>query len=297
MSGPRVSVIIPCFNGEKHLREAIESVLAQELQPSEVIVVDDGSTDRSPEIARSCGPPVIVIEQPNRGVSAARNHGILKATGDIVVFLDADDLLLPGCLSKRAAMLQSLACDVLIGSYALLGPNGALGARKHDGVPSTRVGFYEMLGGDYCVGQSGMLVRREFFERVGGFDPLMAACEDWDWQVRASAVGNVGFDAEPLVAYRQVQGSASRSALRMARGVDMVMRKNRIHAPSQLTYFWVSLRARTRVYGAMLFYRALTEGSSSGLAKLLVRKPGLTPHFMVWLGKAGFNRLARLVGR
>lgn len=292
-----VSVIIPCFNGEKHLREAIESVLAQDLQPTEVIVVDDGSTDRSPEIARSFGPPVIVIEQPNRGVSATRNHGILRATGEIVAFLDADDLLLPGCLERRVAMLQSQNSDVLIGSYASLNSNGALEPRKHNGVPSNSVSFWDMLGGDYCVGQSGMLVRREFFERVGGFDPLMAACEDWDWQVRASVFGSVGFDAEPLVAYRQVQGSASRSALRMAEGVDMVMRKNRIHAPSQLTYSWVSLRARTRVYGAMLFYRALTEGSSSGLAKLLVRKPGLMPHFMVWLGRAGFNRLARLVGR
>lgn len=294
---PSVTAIIPCYNGELYLRDAIDSVLSQDLPALEVLVMDDGSTDSSAEIARSFDEPVRLLQQPNMGVSAARNNGILNATGELVVFLDADDLMLPGCLRRRVKLLEESGRSLLIGSYALLMPDGELISRKHHGTPFLEIGFWEMLGGDYCVGQSGMLVKREFFEKVGGFDPLMSACEDWDWQIRACSIDGAVFDPAPMVAYRQVASSASRSALRMARGIDMVMRKNRVFAPSHWTYFWISMRARTRVSGAMLFYRSLTEGSGSGLMRLLVRKPGLAPHFAMWLGRAGVNRVARLVGR
>jgi hypothetical protein len=90
---PTISVVIPCYNGAKFLRATIESVLAQTYPPLEMIVVDDGSTDDSAAIAESFGPPVRVIRQTNRGVTAARNRGIAEASGDYVHFLDADDLI------------------------------------------------------------------------------------------------------------------------------------------------------------------------------------------------------------
>src|SRR5258708_19685267 len=90
---PPVSVIIPCYNGRRFLSQAIDSVLVQTIVPAEIIVVDDGSTDDSAEVAESYGPPVRVIRQANQGESAARNVGIAAARGDYLLFLDAADLL------------------------------------------------------------------------------------------------------------------------------------------------------------------------------------------------------------
>jgi glycosyltransferase involved in cell wall biosynthesis len=92
MNKPTVSVVIPCYNGAKFLRETLDSVLAQTYPVLEVLVIDDGSTDDSAAIAESFGPPIRVIRQPNQGESVARNRGIDEAKGEWIAFLDADDL-------------------------------------------------------------------------------------------------------------------------------------------------------------------------------------------------------------
>jgi glycosyltransferase involved in cell wall biosynthesis len=97
-----ITAIIPVHNGERHLAEAIQSVLAQTLPPGEIIVVDDGSTDASAAIAQSFGAPVRVLAQPNLGPAAARNLGLAHATGDLLAFLDADDLWTPNKLARQA---------------------------------------------------------------------------------------------------------------------------------------------------------------------------------------------------
>src|SRR5262249_59293001 len=98
---PTISVVIPCYNGARFLRETLASVLAQTLPPLEVLVIDDGSTDDSGAVAESFGPPVRVIRQPNQGESVARNRGIEEAKGEWVGFLDADDLWNPDKLERQ----------------------------------------------------------------------------------------------------------------------------------------------------------------------------------------------------
>jgi len=105
-----VTVVIPCYNGAAYLGAAIESALAQTHAPLEVLVIDDGSTDRSLDLARSYGPPVRVISQSNQGESVARNRGIDEARGDWIAFLDADDVWRPQKLQRQLAMT---AADVL----------------------------------------------------------------------------------------------------------------------------------------------------------------------------------------
>lgn len=102
----RVSVVIPCYNGSKFLRETLESALAQTHPPLEVIVVDDGSTDDSAAIAESFDPPVRVIRQENQGESVARNRGMDEARGDWIAFLDADDLWKPEKLAKQLSVID-----------------------------------------------------------------------------------------------------------------------------------------------------------------------------------------------
>lgn len=105
-----VSVIIPCYNGEHFLREAIDSALNQTYRPTEVIVVDDGSTDASTRIADSYGSPVRVVRQSNHGESVARNRGMEEAKGEWVAFLDADDIWVANKLSRQ---LEVIADDVI----------------------------------------------------------------------------------------------------------------------------------------------------------------------------------------
>src|SRR5580692_1468311 len=102
-----LSCVVPCYNSEPFLAAAIDSILAQEHRPLEIIVVDDGSTDASAEIAERYGEPVSLIRQSNRGPGAARNRGILAATGQYLCFLDADDLYRPGKLTAQLAELEA----------------------------------------------------------------------------------------------------------------------------------------------------------------------------------------------
>src|SRR5687767_2043013 len=96
-----VTVVIPCYNGAAYLRTTIASVLSQTALPREVLIIDDGSTDNSAEVARSFGSAVKVISQENRGLSGARNRGIEEAQGEWVAFLDADDVWMPNKLEHQ----------------------------------------------------------------------------------------------------------------------------------------------------------------------------------------------------
>jgi hypothetical protein len=107
MTSPTISVIIPCHNAAAFIADALRSVLAQTVPALEVLVIDDGSTDDSAKRAEAFGPPVRVMRQENRGVSAARNRGLDAARGDWVAFLDADDLWLPNKLALQSAALET----------------------------------------------------------------------------------------------------------------------------------------------------------------------------------------------
>ena len=102
----RVSCIVPVFNGQRFLAETLESILAQTSPPAEIIVVDDGSTDDSAKIAASYGDSIILLQQANAGPSAARNRGIETASGNLLAFLDADDLWYPEKLALQTSFLR-----------------------------------------------------------------------------------------------------------------------------------------------------------------------------------------------
>src|SRR3984885_16091348 len=120
---PLVSVVIPCYNGEAFLREAIESALEQSYQRVEVIVVDDGSTDRSSEIALQF--PVRYIRQPNRGLTKSRNLGVRKSRGSYVVFLDGDDRLKPDAVKTGLRVLaERPECAMAVGDHIFVSREG-----------------------------------------------------------------------------------------------------------------------------------------------------------------------------
>jgi glycosyltransferase involved in cell wall biosynthesis len=190
-STPLVSVVIPAYNAERYLGEAIESVLAQTYAPVETIVVDDGSSDGTAAVARSY-PGVELIVQENAGPATARNRGFAASRGDLIAFHDADDLMTP---DKLAVQVGEMRADVAIGcvlaEQELLIEEGTELPFWVEGskVPTVMPAKPEELADEPDVHPMTMVVRREVFERVGGFDEEMRAAEDFDWMLRAAEDG------------------------------------------------------------------------------------------------------------
>jgi glycosyltransferase involved in cell wall biosynthesis len=182
MTESLVSVIIPVYNCEKYLAEAIESILAQKCRPIEIIVVDDGSTDGTAHVAKSFSDHVHYLYQSNRGCGAARNTGIKKAEGSFLAFLDADDLWVEDKLSRQIQVLGSdPGLDTIFGHVThFYSADLDQSTREKVMCPS------EIMPG-YHAGT--MLIRRESFLRVGLFNPDLQCGEFLDWFFRAKEKG------------------------------------------------------------------------------------------------------------
>jgi glycosyltransferase involved in cell wall biosynthesis len=180
--GPRVSVVIPVYNGERHVGAAIESVLAQTAPAFEVLVVDDGSTDGSAAVAARYAPRVQVHSQENAGAGATRNRAIELARGDMVAFLDADDLWTPSKLELQlAAMAAEPAPDLVFGHVEqFVDPD-------IDPADAARIDCPAGLQPGYLPG--ALLARRAAFERVGPFREDLRVGEFVDWMARAHELG------------------------------------------------------------------------------------------------------------
>jgi glycosyltransferase involved in cell wall biosynthesis len=190
-STPLVSVVIPAFNAGRYLGEAIESVLAQTYAAVETIVVDDGSSDGTAAIARSYAG-VELIAQENGGPAAARNRGFAASRGEVVAFHDADDLMTPDKLAVQVGeLLASPAIGCVLAEQELLIEEGAELPFWAEGsnVPTVMPAKPEELADEPDVHPMTMVVRREVFERIGGFDEEMRAAEDFDWMLRAAEDG------------------------------------------------------------------------------------------------------------
>jgi glycosyltransferase involved in cell wall biosynthesis len=196
MSNPLASVIIPVYNGERFLVDAIRSVLAQDYRPIEVIVVDDGSTDRSCEIAESF-QEIRCVRQSNAGVAAARNAGLSAATGDFVAFLDQDDEWTPHNLTTQIGYLAGHP-DVgytLGREIQFLAP----GMSKPDWLQQ------RMLDEPHLGVLTGaMVARKTAFSSVGGFDQAYKNTNDIDWFARAKHAGIISAHLDEIVLRKRV---------------------------------------------------------------------------------------------
>jgi glycosyltransferase involved in cell wall biosynthesis len=195
-----VSVVMPCYNGRAYLAAAIDSVLVQDYRPLELIVVDDGSTDGSGDVARGFGPAVVVLDQANLGVAAARNTGLERATGEYVAFCDADDLWTPGSLRARVAALEAPPpCDYAYGMVAnFLSPD--VDQERARSLVFPREPIMGRTAGS-------LLIRRAALDVVGPFDITRGAAEFVDWVSRIASAGLVGRSVAGVVLRRRVHGS------------------------------------------------------------------------------------------
>ena len=206
VKNPTVSVIIPTYNRANLIGKAIKSVLKQTYQDFEIIVVDDGSTDNTGEIIRSFKDKrVKYIEKykKNKGISVARNIGIKMARGKYFAFLDSDDEWLSEKLSKQIKVLQYESPEVgaVYSNLCYMDENGKNTNKLRN--PKKEGYIYEdLLGKNYVGPPSTLLIRKECFHRVGLFDDLLNAQEDWDMWIRIAKYYRFALIKIPLVKYR-----------------------------------------------------------------------------------------------
>ena len=195
-----ISCIVPVYNGARFLAEALESILAQTLRPTEIIVVDDGSTDATPAVGRAYSQHIFYVRQPNAGPASARNLGIGFATGSFLSFLDADDLW---HADKLARQMHALETNPTAGLCVTHLQNFRVEESAHQREPLHTHHFAKPMPGNVC---QCLLARRSAFDAVGRFDESKLRGDDPDWFMRATRAGIVKETLTDTLVYRRIHG-------------------------------------------------------------------------------------------
>ena len=232
-----VSVVMPVYNGATYLRTALDSVFRQTVRPHEIIVVDDGSTDDTPDILAQYGAAITVLRQPNAGNAAARNTGAAVATGRWMAVLDADDEWEATKLEQQLQVCQDV--DLVHTRVVHVHDDSSVHdpAEQDSAVCEGNV-LRELLADNFIV-HSSVLVRLESVRQVGGYDESLLSCCDWDLWIRMAFRGlRVRRCALPLTRYRWRAGSVSKDYRQTS--VDRIRIQRR--AFSRLPKTWENLR-------------------------------------------------------
>ena len=209
-----VVIVVPCYNAAPTLRQALDRCITQEL--SSLIVVDDGSTDETLQVARSFEPFAKVLTGPNRGVSAARNWGIAESTGEWLIFLDADDQLLPGTVEKRlAAAAENPEADVIVCNWQELIDDGQItseGAVRSIDRTAIEADAEVATAAHVWAPPAALMYRRSLVEKIGGFRLDLPVIEDARFLFDATYHGaRFAFSDHVGAVYRVRPDSLSRS--------------------------------------------------------------------------------------
>lgn len=315
-AAPRVTVVMPSFNSAAYIEAAVGSVLMQEFQSFEIVIVDDGSTDRTSEIVRSlqqeCPDKIRLFEQPNSGSAVARNRGILEARGDLIAFLDADDLWFPEKLGAQVRYLDlHPEIDLVYCGWAELMP----GDNWEDGrVDSARTvepdvidpflsgWLYTTLLTDCVVWTSTVVARKTLILQVGDFDRDLRRGQDYDYWLRASRQTRIVKLARVMALYRIHDDSITRRP--HARNYQYEVLKKSLErwgrsSNDGQTLAWPAVRKRLAdtwyYFGAaqLRFHQSRVAGASALRALLLWP---LHPGGWKLLAKLTIGALSRLHG-
>ena len=217
---PLVSVIVPVHNGAKFLANALDSIFSQTYDSIEVIVVDDGSSDTTPEVALLCKSKIKYIHQENQGPAAARNKGIQQARGSLLAFLDSDDIWMPEKLQEQVAYLdshQEISCvAVKLRHFVEPSAKGLVNLRPEwlDEERTSR-----ML--------SCLIVRKIVFDQVGLFDPKLRFGEDVEWLLRLDRAGIMCPAIEHVLVHKRIHdNNVSHQTAAMTSDTLAVLRRN-----------------------------------------------------------------------
>lgn len=256
ISRPLVSVIIPCYNQGHYLRESINSVLSQSYPAVEIVVVDDGSTDDTPQMARGFRNVKYIFQQ-NSGLSAARNTGIDNSRGDYLVFLDADDWLLPQAIRTNVECLQASPDAAFVsGAHQKIGPDGAVreAGKRTDFIP-----YHQLLRQNYIGMIAAVMFRRSVFDAYR-YDTSLKSCEDYDLYLKVTRDHSVIKHAQAVAAYRLHGNNMSANINLMLQNVSKVLlrQKTNLRGMQEEKYLAEGLRNWKRYYYKQ-YYLQLSE--------------------------------------
>ncbi len=294
---PSVSVVVPTFNAGRLLEETLDSVEAQTLPPLEIIVIDDGSTDDTVERVHRRAPRVRLVTQANRGVSSARNRGWMEAQGDLLCFLDQDDVWHPMQLERQAACLHAIPAAAAVATpYWFCRADGAL--RLSDLVWPADPGGANMVDGyegwtyhrfllDCWALTSATMIRRQALVSVGGFDESLPYSEDWDLWLRLSRQAPFVQLAWPPVKYRQHAVQGSRQVRQRDYRCELLTRTAREHglcSPDGKCITAGQFRGQLAHYKMEYGYHLASAGLSAPAAAALFTAWCMQPSQLKWLG-------------
>jgi glycosyltransferase involved in cell wall biosynthesis len=249
---PRVSVILPTYNRAWIIEEAVASVLSQTFPDFELIVVDDGSTDDTRARLERYGRRIRYLYQGNQGVSAARNIGVQHATGELIALLDSDDLWESGKLTRQVAFFEARPEARICQTDEIWIRRGRrVNPKQRHRKPSGWI--FEPSLALCLVSPSAVMMRRELIEKMGGFDELLPACEDYDLWLRISLRCPIHLLDEPLVIKRgghadQLSAAPGLDRYRIQSLIKILTRETL--TPSQTKAAAAMLRQKCRIYAA-----------------------------------------------
>ena len=230
-----VSIVIPAYNAAVTLPGTLESVLGQTYSDFDVWVVDDGSSDSTATLVQAQSDPRIhLLTQPNRGAAAARNHGIEVSKGELITFLDADDLWMPEKLADQVAALEAHAQAIVAYSWTdyidvegqPLYPGGRV---KHHGDV-----YAALFQQNFIENGSNLMVRRSAIDLVGSFDPDLASVHDWELWLRLAEAGEFALVPKAQILYRVMPGSISSNLSRQEHNLRRVVEGAMARSPQRL---------------------------------------------------------------
>jgi glycosyltransferase involved in cell wall biosynthesis len=278
---PAVSIVMPCFNAMGTIEASIASVQSQSLQDWELIVVDDGSTDRSWDLVKDIAGTdrrVRIIGQRNAGPAVARNAGVRQSRGPIVAFLDADDLWSDGHLEHHCRRLEA---DERLGisfSPSLFMDEDGRPTGEGTRAPEGPLGIGDLLSGNPTGTCSALVVRRAVFDTAGFMRDDMIHAEDQEWLIRVLHAGWwIACVPEIPIRYRISRGSLSSSVDKMLDGWKVVIRHARDYFPDEVAREEAHSLARMHLYFARRTIRSTGNRRSSfrHIAKAISGHPAL----------------------
>lgn len=269
---PKISVIIPAYNAEKTIAETIQSVQKQTFPNFELIVINDGSKDRTVEIVESIKDERLkIFSYENGGLPVARNRGISHATGDFIAFLDADDLWTADKLERQLMALEHNPEAGVAYSWTCFMDVDEQG-KPLSFLPSPKYSFagnvYEkLLVSDFIHSGSNTLIRRQAIDSTGEFDPTLKSCEDWDYWLRLSNRWHFVVVPKHQILYRRTPGAMSSKVEVMKEASLIAMEKAYQAAPPELQYLKNYTFTSFHIYCASLYLQHSTNFGGASQAR------------------------------
>ena len=292
MAAARISTIIPTYNCQKYIRDAVDSVLSQTYPVHEVIVVDDGSTDGTEEVLADYAGRIRYFRQSNSGPPVARNTGLANATGDFIALLDSDDLWVPNKIQRQMEYLESHpTCGLVYSDMKTFDDGGiieeSVKVSRNLMMPSGHI-FPQMFA-ETLFQTSSVLVRRSCVDAVGGFDESLRMGDDYELFLRLAHRFELGYVDEPLVLYRQHATQGTRTwGKQLQQGVPwefLVLKKIVDRYPEVVEELGQqTIRQRLSKPYVALAYACLAEGAPRDARRLM--RGAL--HY--WPGSLGYLR-------